>query len=58
MSEFGIRASSKERLTISVVTGRNLGKHSVSTEAGSGSRAQVFALKDLIKLAIRSVETR
>ena len=40
------------------MTGSNLGKHLVSTEAGSGSRAQVFTLEDLIKLAIRSVETR
>ena len=36
MSEFGIKASSKERFTISVITGSNLGKHLVSTEAGSG----------------------
>lgn len=37
MSEFGIKASSKEQFTISVLTGSKLGKHSVRTEAGSGS---------------------
>ena len=56
--QFGIRASSKERFTILVMTGSNLGKHLATTEAGSGSRAQVFTLEDLIKLAIKSVETR
>ena len=39
LSKFGIKASSKERFKISVLTGSKLGKHSVRTEAGSGSRA-------------------
>ena len=46
MSEIVTRASSKERFAISVVTGSNLGKHLVNTEAASGSRAQVFTLED------------
>ena len=58
LTDVGIKASSKERFTISVITGSNLGKHLASTEAGSGSKAQVLALEDLIKLAMRSVETR
>ena len=52
MIEFGIRASSKERFTISVMTGSNLCKHLVSTEAGSRSRAQVFTLEDLIMVTV------
>lgn len=41
MSEFSIKASSKEPFTISVLTGSKLGKHSVRTEAGSGSTAHL-----------------
>ena len=41
-----MKASSKERFTISVITVSKLGKHLVKTEAGSGSRAQVLTLED------------
>lgn len=53
MSEFGIKASSKEQVTISVLTSSKLGKHSVRTRSWHRINS---TLEDLVKLAMKSTE--
>ena len=47
LSEAGGTALSREQLTISVIIGSRIGKPTVRTDAGKGSRAQVLTLADL-----------
>lgn len=53
LSEFGIKASSKEPFTISVLTGSKLGKHSVRTRSWQWIKS---TLEDLVKVAMKSTE--
>ena len=57
LSALGIKAPSKDRFTMLVITGNKVGKHFIKTEAGRGPRAWVLTLIDLIRLAMYSVET-